>query len=121
MPETRVVNVKQANAERPRWRDDPSYVYIGRQPWFRTALTGYGNPFSVAEWGREGAIQMYEEMLDAGLDWRLNSDAALKHNRERIRVLHGKTLVCHCAPAPCHGDVLKRMADLMDLMWEEQK
>jgi Domain of unknown function (DUF4326) len=27
--------------------------------------------------------------------------------------LRGKTLVCWCAPLPCHGDVLVELANLM--------
>lgn len=31
--------------------------------------------------------------------------------RRRIADLRGKTLVCFCAPRPCHGDVLAALAD----------
>ena len=29
---------------------------------------------------------------------------------EELASLHGKTLACHCAPLPCHGEVLARAA-----------
>ena len=29
---------------------------------------------------------------------------------EELAALHGKTLACHCAPLPCHGEVLARAA-----------
>lgn len=78
----------------------PDAVYIGRgSPW--------GNPFShmpnskaksiVAT--REEAIELFEEALS-------ESDKA------RIRrELKGKHLLCYCAPLPCHGDVLLRIAN----------
>ncbi len=30
--------------------------------------------------------------------------------RASIKALHGKTLACWCAPKPCHGDVLAKIA-----------
>lgn len=81
-------------------------VYIGRRsPW--------GNPYShqvgttaqhkVAT--REEAVAMYEHVVT-------------KHLRETpgfrahfLNPLIGKDLVCFCAPASCHGDVLLRLAN----------
>jgi hypothetical protein len=60
-------------------------VYIGRgSPW--------GNPFKIGQHGtREQVIERYRREVLPRLD---------------LRPLVGKSLVCFCAPAACHGDVL---------------
>jgi hypothetical protein len=77
-------------------------VYIGRpSPW--------GNPFShkkdtLAEFrvsSRTEAIRRYEEWLLAQPNMVLRVKNELK----------GKILGCWCAPLPCHGEVLARIAD----------
>lgn len=84
MAETRVVH----------YRRDPFDVYIGRP-------SKWGNPFRVGEDGtREEVIAKYEEWLHDEPD--LLAD---------LSELRGKALACWCAPLPCHGDVLARMAE----------
>jgi len=76
-------------------------IYIGRP-------SKWGNPFShlpgtLAEFQvptREQAIQKYEE-------WIVTQPQLLADLPELL----GKTLGCWCAPKPCHGDVLKRLAE----------
>jgi hypothetical protein len=72
---------------------EPFDVYIGRP-------SKWGNPFPVVEHTREGAIELYEE-------WLLNNPVLLAALLE----LKGKILGCWCAPKPCHGDVLARLAN----------
>lgn len=70
-------------------------IYIGRgSPW--------GNPFVIGVHGnRDQVIQQYHALV--------HSDPA---NLATIkRELKGKHLVCFCAPKPCHGDVLLRIAN----------
>lgn len=91
MPE-KVVHCKKA----------PFDVYIGRP-------SKWGNPFShlsgtLAKFrvsSREEAVKRYEEYLLS----RPDLVAAAK------RELRGKVLGCWCAPKPCHGDVLARIAN----------
>ena len=70
-------------------------VYIGRP-------SKWGNPFVIGKDGsREEVVQKYEEWL-------------MKHSRlvEQAKFeLKGKDLVCYCAPAKCHGDVLVKIAN----------
>lgn len=88
---TRIVHCKKA----------PYDVYIGRP-------SEWGNPFShqegtLAEFKvptREDAIAAYEVYL------KTKPDLLAK-----LPDLKGKTLGCWCKPAPCHGDVLARLAD----------
>lgn len=69
-------------------------VYIGRP-------SKWGNPFVIGRDGnREQVISKYRNYL-------LNSPDLLK----QIGELHGKDLVCYCAPNACHGDVLIEMVD----------
>lgn len=70
-------------------------VYIGRgSPW--------GNPFVIGEHGtRAEVIAKYEESIKSrpGMLQRIRTE------------LRGKILGCWCAPKPCHGDVLARIAN----------
>ena len=69
-------------------------VYIGRG-------SPYGNPFVIGKDGsREEVIRKYDEYLRGSPDLM----AALPE-------LRGKVLGCWCAPKPCHGDVLVKMAN----------
>lgn len=69
-------------------------VYIGRPSY-------YGNPFTVEQYGRDRAIAMFEERL-------LTSPKAIATVKKELR---GKDLVCWCKPAPCHGDILLKIAN----------
>ena len=75
------------------WRMPPNTVSVTRPG-------KWGNPFTVAEYGREGAINKYREMLEGrGL--------LLLH-----RELRGKNLACYCRlDQPCHADVLIELAN----------
>jgi hypothetical protein len=70
------------------------HVYIGRP-------SKWGNPFAV---GRDGAraecIELYELYL-------LENEQLMAALGE----LRGLVLGCWCAPRPCHGDVLVRLAN----------
>lgn len=63
--------------------------------------TKWGNPFRVGQHGtRAEVIEKYEKFLQWHPD--LIKD---------LHELRGKDLVCHCAPKPCHADVLLRLAN----------
>ena len=81
----------------------PGAVYIGRG-------SPYGNPFVIGRDGdRAAVIAAYEA--------HLLSDVALL---ERVRTeLRGRDVVCFCAPAPCHGDVLVRIANEQDTDFDD--
>ena len=70
-------------------------VYIGRpSPW--------GNPFQIGRHGtREQVVARYEA-------WLLAQPKLITEAQARLR---GRHLVCFCAPLPCHGDVLLRVAN----------
>jgi hypothetical protein len=76
-------------------------VYIGRRhPRFPEGSI-WGNPFRIGKDGsREEVLVKYEAYL-------LASPRLLA----RVHTLKGKRLCCWCAPKPCHGDVLARLAD----------
>ncbi len=69
-------------------------VYIGRgSPW--------GNPFKIGPDGDRAAVVAKHE-------------AWLRGRHELLRTigeLRGRDLVCFCAPATCHGDLLLRLAN----------
>lgn len=73
----------------------PEAVYIGRP-------TKWGNPY------REGPDGTREEVI-AKFEAYLRMNPALMEAAKRE--LAGKDLLCWCAPLPCHGDVLLRIAN----------
>ncbi|HXW70991.1 MAG TPA: DUF4326 domain-containing protein [Methylocella sp.] len=68
-------------------------VYIGRG-------SKWGNPFRIGPDGdRAAVVAKYERWL-AGQHQLLRA----------LDELRGRDLVCFCAPLPCHGDLLLRLA-----------
>jgi hypothetical protein len=84
LPDTRVVNL----------RTEPYDVYIGRP-------SRWGNPFVI---GRDGSRA---DVIAKFRTYARGSAVIQNH----IQELQGKRLGCYCAPLPCHGDVLREMAD----------
>ena len=76
-----------------KWK--PHDVYIGRP-------SVWGNPFAMkSEADRAKVIADYEAWLQT------KPELIAKAKRE----LKGKVLACYCAPKPCHGDILARIAN----------
>jgi hypothetical protein len=77
--------------------------------------TPLGNPFKIGPHGtREKVVELYEFRLEAVIhgalsrpDFRQALTALVELARENGNI----ALICHCAPEPCHGDVLKRYLD----------
>ncbi|HEY7413915.1 MAG TPA: DUF4326 domain-containing protein [Ktedonobacteraceae bacterium] len=75
-------------------RNDEYDVYIGRP-------SCWGNPFRMGQDGtRAEVIAKFEE-------WLMEQPELLA----KVVELKGKRLGCWCAPLPCHGDVLARLAE----------
>ena len=72
-------------------------VYIGRP-------SRWGNPFQI---GRDGTRAQVIARYERWLEEQPELLAALPE-------LAGKTLGCWCAPAPCRGEVLARLAPELD-------
>ncbi len=69
-------------------------VYIGRgSPW--------GNPFRIGPDGDRTAV------IDKHEAWLRGQHQLLRAMPD----LRGKDLVCFCAPAGCHGDLLLRLSN----------
>lgn len=66
--------------------------------------TPFGNPFVM---GRDGDRDEVVRRYRAWLWSRLQADPGF---RAQVRALHGRDLVCCCAPLACHGDVLAAAA-----------
>jgi len=70
-------------------------VYVGRP-------SKWGNPFKIGPDGdRAEVLRKYMEFLLA------NPQVATAAKQE----LKGKVLGCHCAPRPCHADILAEIAN----------
>jgi len=75
-------------------------VYVGRG-------TALGNPYTVEDWGREGAIEKYKA-------WLIESAKDDPEVRHILNAIYQKlmstgniNLVCYCAPQPCHAEVIR--------------
>jgi hypothetical protein len=79
----------------------PYDVYIGRG-------SKWGNPFThMDDTTATYRVGSRDEAISRYLDW-------IFEQRELLADLHqlrGKVLGCYCFPAPCHGEVLARLAD----------
>ena len=72
-------------------------VYIGRgSPW--------GNPFVI---GKDGTR---DEVCDKHAEYLRQQVRTGRVSLEALAELHGKDLVCFCAPARCHGEILEKAA-----------
>ncbi len=81
-------------------RRKPYDVYVARP-------SKWGNPFVIGRDGtREMVIAKYEGYI-----------AAQPHLLAALHELRGKRLGCWCAPLPCHGDVLARLANAEPDNW----
>ena len=66
--------------------------------------TRWGNPFLI---GRHGSR---EEVIERYRTWLWDKVKKGEITVAELAALNGKTLACHCAPRPCHGDVLVKAA-----------
>jgi predicted glycosyltransferase involved in capsule biosynthesis len=78
-----------------KYKDTGVGVYIGRP-------SIWGNPFVIGKDGnRDEVIEKYKAWLSDKHDLIQAVKTELK----------GKNLICFCAPAKCHGDVLLQIAN----------
>lgn len=82
-------------SRRKGWRKPENTVVVARP-------RPFGNPFSVIDGDRAGAVALFEEAIGFGI-----------FSVENIRAeLAGKNLGCWCPlDEPCHADVLLRIAN----------
>jgi len=76
------------------------YVYVGRP-------SRWGNPFTYKTGTRAEVVVPVAEVLPRYEAWLRDQPELMA----AIGELRGKVLGCWCAPSPCHGDVLARIAD----------
>ena len=100
MPSTWVINIRDA----PRfWQESPAHTYIGRNP--KCGDTKWGNPFKLANYANDISVvlRLYEAYL---------FDSGLVHD---LPQLANRILVCHCKPCACHGDILRKHFNYLEL------
>ena len=66
--------------------------------------TRWGNPFLIGRHGNR------EEVIERYRTWLWGKVRKGEIQVAELAALNGKTLACHCAPLPCHGDVLVKAA-----------
>lgn len=93
MKTTTVINIKDAPNN---WQEDLRYYYCGRLTHYNN-IHNFGNPYRVYVHGtRENCIKKFKADLDKSPTYQ----------KLVIRILSGKILLCHCAPKPCHAQIL---------------
>lgn len=103
-----VVNVRDVNPIPGR-----KVIYVGRTPRYGGPHP-LANPFRVKPWGpyeRGEAVEEFRRWLWAGLRDEKAYMKIATPGRARILELladipDGAVLACHCAPEPCHADVI---------------
>lgn len=95
------------------WVFDTGYVYIGRTFHHPRQLSVWGNPYKRgARCHRCGEVHITGgSTLACYGQFLIESLREDQEIREAFFGLWGKTLVCHCAPNPCHGDVMSKMLE----------
>jgi hypothetical protein len=92
---------------------EPYDVYVGRGK-RGTSLkkSKWHNPFVVGKDGdRMEVIEKFTRALSFGpVENHAGKSFDLTHLKADLPELAGKTLCCHCAPEPCHADVLLGLA-----------
>jgi Domain of unknown function (DUF4326) len=83
-----------------------SGVYIGRPSLL-------GNPYSVRQYGRQEAIRLYRLWLWARIKEQGEVYAELKRLAELAKQ-GDLTLICWCAPEPCHGAMVRRSIEWLN-------
>jgi Domain of unknown function (DUF4326) len=101
-PMPKVVNLK-GTGRRPN-EVGPNEVYIGRHTQNGWRKSKWGNPFRLP---RNTSMEQRAEVLAMYRRWLLGQSALMGALPE----LHGKNLLCWCAPEACHGDVLLALAN----------
>ena len=118
-----VINMRTCNPE-----DMERAIYIGRPHGDPNQC--YGNPFThiplkytaadISVPTRELAVDAYEQWL-RGTQFGHVQPQRRAWILANLASLQGKTLMCHCAPKPCHGDVLiKLMHEQLDTVVRQE-
>lgn len=81
-------------------------VYVGRP-------SILGNPFTVRDYGHGVAIDMYRTWLESQLLSDTPQYRAIKALAEEYKAKGQLTLVCWCAPKPCHAEVIAKAIEYM--------
>lgn len=89
-------------------------VHLRSEEWRRTPpkrrvridrIGKWGNPWKIGKGlTREDVIAKYREYV-------MGNDEQEGLGNLIVKELRGKTLGCWCAPLPCHGDVLREIAE----------
>ena len=82
--------------------------YIGRKNrYYGTPQSKWANPFVI---GKDGTRKQVVEK------YRVWIEQQIEQGEVDIEELRGKNLLCWCAPAACHGDVLLELANKAGLI-----
>lgn len=89
-------------SRRKGWRKPENTVVVARP-------TKWGNPFSIAEYGRDHAIAAFRELMT---DPMARAHVGYPEPEEVVAEMAGRNLACWCPlDQPCHADVLLALAN----------
>ena len=75
--------------------------------------TRWGNPFPIGADDRTTVLYKFEQWLLSGNSFGNCNASADARNAilTNLHLLKGRNLICCCAPLPCHGDILLKLAN----------
>lgn len=104
-----IVNIRNyQTAEKLTESFGDKWVYVGREA-EGFAGSVLGNPYTVEEYGRERAIELYRNWLDGELG-RLGAEEDVIY-KTLMALEDDSVLVCWCAPEACHSEVIAAASD----------
>lgn len=105
-----VVNVKTFN----KAESDRLLFYIGRPSYL-------GNPYKVtSKCSLDESLRLYRKWLLVQVRKRNSFVLVMLKRILKHALVEPVALVCWCKPAPCHGDILKEVLELMpNYSWQQ--
>lgn len=83
--------------------------YVGRIPWI--GESSLASPFTNKRHGRGEALRLYRRWLDERLRDPLSDQSVEMDRLRRIHEAGPMALRCHCAPLPCHAEVIREILE----------
>lgn len=103
-----IIRIENIHTYQPTIED--FIIYVGRN--YDKHGLGHnaklGNPFTVEEYGRETAINLYKVLIqDKNSQLHRNLKEVYKLIRKLYKLKKPIVLLCHCTPKPCHAEVIR--------------
>ena len=108
----KILNLKTVEPADVAGLEDDHIVYVGRaMPRQRLKASPLANPYTLKEWGRDGALSQYRAHLERMTFFETGREA-----REILRIAGlartgDVALTCWCHPEPCHAEIIREWVE----------